>query len=247
MDYIASCSFGKDSLAMVLKLIENHRPLDEVVFYDTGREFDAIYRNRDKLVKILNAEGIKYTELHPENSFDYYMFDHERTRRADGETIKGYQWCGGACRWGTRMKIDALDKYTKKAFVHYVGIALDEPERIARLKSPKYAPLYHEWQMSEAACLYYCYSHGWDWLEDGPDGKVELYQILDRVSCWCCANKNKKELYNIYKYLPHYWEKLKEIQARCDRPMKNYQDKAHGCYGNIFELEKVFMKGETNA
>lgn len=29
---IASCSFGKDSLAMVLRLIEENLPLDEVVF-----------------------------------------------------------------------------------------------------------------------------------------------------------------------------------------------------------------------
>ena len=32
--YIASCSFGKDSLAMILRLIEENKPLDEVVFFD---------------------------------------------------------------------------------------------------------------------------------------------------------------------------------------------------------------------
>lgn len=31
--YIASCSFGKDSLAMVLLLIQKKYPLDEVVFF----------------------------------------------------------------------------------------------------------------------------------------------------------------------------------------------------------------------
>lgn len=34
--YIASVSFGKDSLAMVLLILERGLPLDEVVFYDTG-------------------------------------------------------------------------------------------------------------------------------------------------------------------------------------------------------------------
>ena len=47
MKYIASCSFGKDSLAMVLMLIERDLPLDEVAFYDTGMEFQAIYDLRD--------------------------------------------------------------------------------------------------------------------------------------------------------------------------------------------------------
>lgn len=34
--FVASVSFGKDSLAMLLKIIEEGLPLDEVVFYDTG-------------------------------------------------------------------------------------------------------------------------------------------------------------------------------------------------------------------
>lgn len=63
MKYIASVSFGKDSLAMLLKLIELKKPLDEVVFYDTGMEFKATYSIRDKVKKILDSKGIKYTEL----------------------------------------------------------------------------------------------------------------------------------------------------------------------------------------
>ena len=42
MKYIASCSFGKDSLSMVLRILEEGLPLDEVFFYDTGMEFDSI-------------------------------------------------------------------------------------------------------------------------------------------------------------------------------------------------------------
>ncbi len=63
MKYIASCSFGKDSLAMVLLLIEKGYPLDEVIFYDTEMEFQAIYNNRDKLSKILEEKKIKFTVL----------------------------------------------------------------------------------------------------------------------------------------------------------------------------------------
>ena len=43
MKHIASVSFGKDSLAMLLMLIERNEPLDEVVFYDTGMELDENY------------------------------------------------------------------------------------------------------------------------------------------------------------------------------------------------------------
>ena len=65
MKYIASCSFGKDSLAMVLMLIERGLPLDEVVFYDTGMEFQAIYDLRDAMLPIFQQHGIKYTTLGP--------------------------------------------------------------------------------------------------------------------------------------------------------------------------------------
>lgn len=63
--YIASVSFGKDSLAMLLYILENKLPLDEVVFYDTGMEFQAIYDVRNKVLPILQDAGVTYTELHP--------------------------------------------------------------------------------------------------------------------------------------------------------------------------------------
>lgn len=44
MKYIASCSFGKDSLAMILRILEEDKPLDEVIFFDTGMEFKSIYK-----------------------------------------------------------------------------------------------------------------------------------------------------------------------------------------------------------
>lgn len=43
MSHIGSISFGKDSLAMLFEIMERGLPLDEVVFYDTGMEFKAIY------------------------------------------------------------------------------------------------------------------------------------------------------------------------------------------------------------
>ena len=74
MKHIASVSFGKDSLAMLLKLLELNLPLDEVVFYDTGMEFQAIYDTRDKMIPILKEHGIKYTELKPDYDFKWKMF-----------------------------------------------------------------------------------------------------------------------------------------------------------------------------
>lgn len=71
--YIASVSFGKDSLAMLLRLLEENYPLDAVVFYDTGMEFQCIYKIRDKVKIILEQHGIGFVELKPQELFLYSM------------------------------------------------------------------------------------------------------------------------------------------------------------------------------
>lgn len=233
MYYIASCSFGKDSLAMVLRLIEENKPLDEVVFYDTGMEFQAIYNVRDRLLPLLYENGIKYTELKPDRPFMYDMLERPKTKRT-GEHVYGDGWCGGACRWGTFAKQRALNKHCGTNYT-YIALAVDEENRLQNLEEHKHSPL-AEWCMTEKDCLEYCHEKGYFWEEKG----IELYSILDRVSCWCCCNKNKKELYNIYRYLPQYWERLKDLQSKIDRPMKNFCNKKYGEYGNVFDMEKVF-------
>lgn len=229
--YVASVSFGKDSLAMLLKLIEENKPLDEVIFYDTGMEFEAIYKIRDSIRQLLYQKGIRYIELKPKTSFEYMMFE-KPIKKRNGTIGKGYSWCGGRCRWGTTEKLKAIEKYTKGNY-EYIGIAYDETKRIEKERKPnKLMPLV-EWQMTEKDCLQYCKDKGFNWFENG----VDLYNILDRVSCWCCANKNLKELKNYYKYLPKYWNKLKEFQNKTERPMKNNKY-------TVFDLEEKFKKQE---
>ena len=73
--YHISISFGKDSTALLLLLIEKRFPLDEAVFYNTGMEFQAIYDVRDMMLPYLASKGIRYTELHPEKPFLWNMFE----------------------------------------------------------------------------------------------------------------------------------------------------------------------------
>lgn len=214
MEYIASVSFGKDSLAMLLLILEYNYPLDEVVFYDTGMEFQAIYNIRDKVKELLKSKGIKYTELKPKRPFLDSMTNYPHKSRK-GVNKKGYGWCGGLCRWGTTEKIRAIDKYCKGA-VQYVGIAADEPKRLERLMGTyKRSPL-AEMEVTEKEALQYCYDKGFNWLENG----IELYSILDRVSCWCCRNKNLKELKKYKEHLPDYYFKLIELENKIGEPMK---------------------------
>lgn len=81
-------------------------------------------------------------------------------------------------------------------------------------------------------CLNYCYDKGYNWKEE----EIELYDILTRVSCWCCKNKNISELRNYYNYMPKYWNRLKEFQSKLDQPMKNKE--------SVFQLEQRFKLEE---
>lgn len=210
MKYIASVSWGKDSTAMLLLLIQNHMPLDEVVFYDTGMEFDAIYKTRNMIVeKILKPLKIPYTELHPSKKFIDLMINHPHYSR-NGDLKKGYGWCGGLCRWGTSEKTKTLWNYCK-GHHQYIGIAYDEPIRHERLKPNCSAPLYDMF-ITEGQALKICYANGiyFD----------KLYTYLKRVSCWCCRNKNLKELKAYKEHLPEYYRKLCELEKLIGEPMK---------------------------
>lgn len=44
-----------------------------------------------------------------------------------------------------------------------------------------------------------------------------------------------KELRAYYKYLPTYWNKLKDLQSKTERPFRNNKE-------SIFDLEERFKK-----
>lgn len=228
MNYVASLSCGKDSLAMVLRLIEERRPLTHCVMFDTGMEFQSIYDTLERLNPVLEENNIELTVLTPKMHYLEEMLLRVVNKGTEKQHY-GYEWCGGSCRWRTTDKTSSINRYLKSLgdYMQYIGIAVDEPERIKQENNKVY-PLV-EWNMTEKDCLQYCYDRGYTWTENG----IRLYDMLDRVSCWCCANKNLKELKNMYYYLPEYWYKLKALQSRIDRPFRSDGK-------TIFDLEERF-------
>ena len=156
-----------------------------------------------------------------------------------GKPKKGYSWCGGVCRWMTTLKIDAINRFYRQfgseVIVEYVGMASDERERIQFDRSDRTIKVYPLIMlgMTENDCLVKCYKSGFTWTEANG---IDLYDVLDRVSCYCCGNKNMKELRAIYRYLPEYWQKLKDMQARTKKKFKRDQ--------SIGQLELKFEKEE---
>lgn len=228
--YIVSFSGGKDSTAMLLLLIEKGYPIDEIIMCDTGKEFDDMYKHIDKVKSIID---MPITILKSEKSFEYYMFDHIKTKGKNKGT-KGYSWPDFRNRWCTQaLKKSVIKKYLKNKYpqdkyelIEYHGIALDESQRSKKNKEKNCRYPLIEWEMTEKDCLEYCYSRGLDW-----NG---LYKNLGRVSCWCCPLKSLKELKVIYEQYPQYWEKLKEWDDNTYRQFRSDY--------SIRELEEKFNK-----
>lgn len=223
MKYIANLSGGKDSLFMTDEIIERNLPLDYVVMFDTEMEFGATYRAIDAIKPKIEDYGAKLVIL----KNDTHWLEDMLLRTVNEGTPEehfGYEWCGnGKCRWRTSQKVDIINGFLSRIgeYKQYVGIAYDEPGRIKKENYKEY-PLV-DWNVTEKECLEECWKRGYNWNEPSPvteSGHIDLYKILKRVSCWCCANKNLEELYNIYYYLPQYWKKLEALQSRIDRPFR---------------------------
>ena len=243
--YVCSLSGGKDSTAMFLELIRRKYPLDEVVCCDVGMEFPAMERHIEKLRKVAKKNGIKFTTLKSEKSFEYYMFDHI-PKRTNGRTHEGFSWPGPLQRWCTsKLKQEVIYRCfgeLKKSHnvYYYIGIAPDEVKRLERAEANETHKLYPlvEWGMTEADCLQYCYDHGYDW-----EG---LYEIFGRISCWCCPLQPIREVRKLYEHFPDLWEQLKDMDNRTWRTFKpNYSVEDLEVR---FQLEEEFeAKGMTTS
>ena len=212
--HVVSLSGGKDSTAMLLRMLEEGMPVDIILFCDTGMEFPGLYNHIDRLEKYI---GRPITRLKSEYSFDYLFFDHMPKRRnPELEGRKGFSWGGPRNRWCTAMlKTRIIDRYLRdlsKEYTvkQYIGIAADEPQRIHGFNYPLV-----DWGMTEADCLAYCKERGFDW-----DG---LYDIFHRVSCWCCPLQSYDEFRKLRKYFPDLWERLRYMDNNTWRTItKNY-------------------------
>lgn len=154
--HIVSFSGGKDSTAMLLRMIELNMQVDEIIFCDTGVEFPAMYDHLDKVEAYI---GRKITRLRRPNSFEDMLLSHVKKNGTVGYSFPDFRnrWCTAY------FKRDAIKSYLRqvrkeKQVIEYVGIAADEPKRV---KDKRY-PLV-EWGWTEADCLKYCYDRGFDW------------------------------------------------------------------------------------
>ena len=212
MKYIASCSFGKDSLAMLIKIKELGMPLDEVVYCDIKFD-DNISGETPEM-----AEFIPKAEKILKEKFDIEVkhLTYKRTFKEQFYTIKqrgnhkgdnyGFPYVIGA--WcNSRLKMEPIKDYLRQfkgeEIIQYVGIAYDEPKRYERLNHDTHiAPLY-DLQITEQQALEICKQH---------DLLSPIYETSFRGGCWFCPKQSLKQLKNLYVNYPELFKKLKDME-----------------------------------
>ena len=209
--HVVSLSGGKDSTAMLLRMLEEKMPVDIILLCDTGMEFPGLYDHIDKLEKYI---GRPITRLKSPYSFDYYFFEYTPKRKNPALVGQvGLSWAGPRSRWCTAwLKTRIIGRYLRElekdyTVIQYVGIAADEQNRIHDFRYPLV-----DWKMTEEDCLAYCKERGFDW-----DG---LYDIFHRVSCWCCPLQSYDELRKLRKHFPELWERIRYMDKNTWRTIK---------------------------
>lgn len=221
--HVASFSGGKDSTAMVLHMIERGDHLDEVIFCDTTMEFPAMLRHVEKVKKVVESTGIKFTTLRAERNFEWWLYEKEVPRESthDLHGRRGYGWPTIRTRWCTKhLKIEVVKNYlqalrTQYDVTQYIGLAADEDYRMEKEnnQAPDLRHPLRDWGWIEEKALQYCYALGYDW-----EGLYELKRNPEtnraRVSCWCCPLQGYEDMRILRQHFPDLWERLLELDRK---------------------------------
>lgn len=228
--YIASCSFGKDSIATILLAMLHNEPLDRIVsvevMFDNARGISGENPEHIQWVKETAIPRLK--EL---TGIDTDLVRNEKTDyitefcKVRGERSK---YCGkrqgfliqGKCLMNSACKMQPLRSYWRQFPNHisYVGIAIDEPERLARLKGNSVS-LLAKYGYTERMAFDLCKQY--DLLSPN-------YATSSRGGCWFCPNNRVKGFCNLRNRHPELWEELRKLSKTED--IINH----HFCYDDTF-------------
>jgi hypothetical protein len=114
---------------------------------------------------------------------------------------------GGRCVGNDRFKMRPLRKFYKQQgeIRKIVGIAIDEPERLARLKENDFSIL-AKYKITEDMTYDICKKYNL---------LSPTYSNKTRGGCWFCPNQPIKEFALLKKNYPYLWEELREF-SKCD-------------------------------
>ena len=209
--YVASCSFGKDSLATILLALMHNEPLDEVVYCEVMLD-DAISgevpEHRDfiygRAIPFLKRNGIKVVVLRSGMTYLESFYRVSRKGKSVGK-LNGWPLCGKCCIQRD-CKLPPINAYLRSlgsGVVQYIGMAYDEQERLMRMKAGKTISLLKKYKKTERDAVSIC---KWAGLYS------PAYAFTNRNGCFMCPNAKDRELRHLYDYHPDLWARLLALQ-----------------------------------
>lgn len=204
--HFVSYSGGKDSTAMLLRLVELGEPVDAVFFADTGLEYPEMYPWIEKISTLVPC-GV--TTVRAERTFfDWFYGVPKRGKRAAQGLIRGFPPEFFHCRWQREGKDYPLSKAIGRGNVVYIGIAADEAKRANATRYKKGDNEYRfpliEWGWTEADCFKYLESRGLS---------HPLRFKFKRTGCWLCPKQSLDSLRSLHDNYPELWARLKKLEA----------------------------------
>lgn len=216
--YICCFSGGKDSTAMLIHILENNLPLDEIIYCDVG---DWMWESsKDHILQVEDKLGVQINVIDISDDLD-----------------TGFQRWGFPSffnRWCTGFKRDRMKQYLKEKYgdgesiVQYIGYCSDEEKRTGKKLYSSYDVSYPlvDAGITTDEALEICYEHGFDF------GGV--YEHHSHYNCWLCPLQRKGELKWIFDNDKDKWDYLRNMQHNTDGSF--YPNET------IFDVEKSFWK-----
>ena len=212
--HIISFSGGKDSAAMLFRMLELKMPIDMVLFADTGKEFPEMYDYINKVDRILRQKhGLKVTTIRstkPHDTWDDWFYGKVTSGKMEGK-VRGWPLTLFPCWWSRQAKANVLDPVCK-GHQRYIGIAADEPRRINQKNVAQgfNYPL-AQWGWTEPDCLKYL---------DKIGMSVPLHHHFSRTGCFCCPKQGMKSLVTLCRLYPKLWKELRRMDATASNDFK---------------------------
>lgn len=119
--YVASCSFGKDSLATILIALEHNEPLDKVVFAEvmfdnergiSGEIPETIQWVKNIAIPKLNALGVTVDIVRSKDDYISVCSRKFKEPKANGSVYYGVQ-NSKPCYANTYLKLNPIHQYYK--------------------------------------------------------------------------------------------------------------------------------------
>lgn len=218
MHYSVSWSGGKDSTASIILAHEHNEPIDTILFsevmYDLKRGISGenprhIQFIKEVAIPLFESWGYKVEILRADRDYlDFFNRVIEKPRKHLDHKGKKFGFpVYGRCGVKRDLKIKPIEDYyksIKEPIKQYVGICIDEPDRLESLHKQKdKVSLLEKYGYTEEMAKLKCIEYGL---------LSPCYELSKRGGCWFCPNAKLAEHIEIKKLYPDIWDEFIKLE-----------------------------------